>query len=76
MLNFYWQGSRTPPSPPDQSDHCGQKRNLPLENLVGLIVHKFLGPRHPPPPTPASTTALWTTPSLLQKAGGGWGGAW
>ena len=37
-----------PPPPPDQSDHRGEKRNLPLGGPS--LVHKLVGPGAPPPP--------------------------
>ena len=53
----------TPP-PQDQSDHRGNKQNLPLGKLIGpFLVHKLSGSIPPPPPN-----------SLLIRPGAGGGG--
>ena len=43
-------GGGAPPGPPDQGDHSGKKRNLPLEKSCWAIFGtQILGPRpHPP----------------------------
>ena len=44
-----------PPSTPDESDHRGKKRNLPLQRSGrAVLVHKLLGPRSPPSPPPST----------------------
>ena len=65
VLKWPYTVGEAPPPPPNQSDHRGKNRNLPLgKSGPAILGTQTLSQNPPPPPPPLSNTSL-----------GGWG-AW